>query len=385
MTRPVFRRTPASPGHTSVIRNANSSAAWSRSSLDSATSHSERGTRRLLSSVTAGRSHPGRRSASSNLPPPPRRRSSAAAFRADAYAAAAAAEPATMSNDAPALPRTSSNPPRNTGPMRNTKSPAVFGSVNASPSPPLGALSCASAFTAGPAAAVPMPHSPMHSCSSWKSEESCATTRPAAHIARLATTTALSPILSATIPDNGADTIPRSAVTLNSSPTCAGVASSACVANHGMHVSLATKPSALAAAAAVMTRCLSDSRRTRQSLAALIASSSRSISATASISACRSTPSSAAKSISSGCGGGRRMNGFSSSSCRLTTSLKSSTARCEYALRADAGNVSPRIATKSVGVRPSIVVDSSGPSTALAALSHALLSHRKASSGRHSR
>ena len=166
--------------------------------------------------------------------------------------------------------------------MRNTKSPAVFGSVNASPSPPLGALSCASAFTAGPAAAVPMPHSPMHSCSSWKFEESCATTRPAAHIPKLATTTALSPILSATIPDNGADTIPRSAVTLNSSPTCAGVASSACVANHGMHVSLATKPSALAAAAAVMTRCLSDSRRTRQSLAALIASSSRSISSSSS-------------------------------------------------------------------------------------------------------
>ena len=97
MTRPVFRRTPVSPGHTSVMRNANSSAAWSKSSLDNATSHSERGTRRLLSSATAGRSQPGSRSASRSVydaresPASPllRTRSSDAAFLADAYAAAA--------------------------------------------------------------------------------------------------------------------------------------------------------------------------------------------------------------------------------------------------------------------------------------------------------
>ena len=86
--------------------------------------------------------------------------------------AAAAADAATMSKLAPALPSKSSNPPRNTGPIKKTASPAVLGNVNASPSPPFGALSCASAFTAGPAAAVPMPHSPMHSCSSRNVDES---------------------------------------------------------------------------------------------------------------------------------------------------------------------------------------------------------------------
>ena len=177
---------------------------------------------------------------------------------------------------APALPSRSSSAPSTTGPTRNTASPAVLGSVSASPSPPLGALSCASAFTAGPAAAVPIPHSPIHSCSAPTSSALCAACSPNAHIARLVTTTALSPTRSAIHPPAGADAIPNSAVMEKSSPTCAGVASRALVANHGMHVSFATKPRAFAAAAKVMTRWRSSLIRTRQSLAALIASSSRS-------------------------------------------------------------------------------------------------------------
>ena len=90
------------------------------------------------------------------------------------------------------------------------------------------------------------------------------------------------PTLSAMTPPTGADAIPSSAVMEKSSPTCAGVASNTPVANHGMHVSFATNPSALAPAAAVMTRCLLDLSNSRQSLAALIASRSRSISSSSS-------------------------------------------------------------------------------------------------------
>ena len=75
-------------------------------------------------------------------------------------------------------------------------------------------------------------------------------------------------------PDIGAEAIPNSAVMLNSSPTCCGVAPSAAVANHGMHVSFATNPSAFAAAANVITRWRLLRSSVRQSPAAFFSSRS---------------------------------------------------------------------------------------------------------------
>mmetsp|Transcript_9748 Transcript_9748/g.36177 ORF Transcript_9748/g.36177 Transcript_9748/m.36177 type:complete len:210 (+) Transcript_9748:347-976(+) len=152
------------------------------------------------------------------------------------------------------------------GPTRKTKSPAVFGRVRASPSPPLGADAIARAFTAGPAAAVPIPHSPMQSCSSRISPASFANPRPSAHATRLTTTTAFKPTLSATTPPSDALAMPSSAVRENNSPTWPGVAPRVSEANHGMQVSFATKPSAFADAASTNTFCLLSRNSVPQSL-----------------------------------------------------------------------------------------------------------------------
>jgi hypothetical protein len=47
---------------------------------------------------------------------------------------------------------------------------------------PSGADSCAKALTAGPAAAAPIPHSPMHSCSSLTLSADCASPNPVARV-----------------------------------------------------------------------------------------------------------------------------------------------------------------------------------------------------------
>ena len=141
MTLPVLANTERSPGHTSVSRNARSSAACSRSSLDSATIHSARGTSRFESTASAGRSQPGT-AGSTTFARRPRR--AAAAF-ADAYAAAATSSAVPPFADADAYaaassaapPRASASSPRsNVAGGGGSSSSAASSLTNPGGSPP---------------------------------------------------------------------------------------------------------------------------------------------------------------------------------------------------------------------------------------------------------
>mmetsp|Transcript_14532 Transcript_14532/g.35519 ORF Transcript_14532/g.35519 Transcript_14532/m.35519 type:complete len:274 (+) Transcript_14532:506-1327(+) len=85
-------------------------------------------------------------------------------------------------------------------------------------------------------------------------------------------------------------------------------------------------------------------------------------------------------------GGGWR-KGFSSPSgiWRLTTSEKSDTARCAYALEEDAGNVSALMAAKSAAHSPSEVMGEVGASAAATARAAPRSSQARVRSGRQSR